>query len=389
MKLIDECKKHFEKYKVYESDERSKTNYEHDAHRFKQTIRYFYDSQLMLETDSYVSSSLHSLNDDFLQHADTDTFRKVFAFAMKGDINEALANDIHPSTAGMVNMQNISVNNTRYIARNLPKDDYELIDTYRNTGGETCEHCGKEHIVNVMVIRNPKGEIFHVGNECVYRLVDIPKEEFDAWNQPFTDAFNAINLYNKNKKNGIYQYWFIYGDNAYFMYCDRPFEEYDFLNTDKVYEHRNKDAIKGKFKIKEYAGIHNITGGEDINYTGAEFLKRMLPVYYKKAVVINHNIMDIVDTVTKSKTENGDIVTYDGFRYDIRELWMKISKLVPYGYDLGTTYSYEHDNMKIEITTMPEDRSKPPEMKITFGKCEAIITYTCDDFEGMRNPFMK
>lgn len=381
---LAECEKIMAEY-LYEDMKREYTGRYRD---FTQNIRYYHKSNLVLELKDNVRSTLSTISTcaDTLGDA-AELYRKLFAFAMRYDIEDAIADDIHPSTAGMVGTKNIRVNNTSYIARNLPKDDYELIDTYRNTSGETCEHCGKEHIVNVMVIENPKGEVFHVGNECVNRLVGIPEEEFDEWNKPFTDAFNTINLYNKNKKSGMYQYWFIYGDNAYFVYCDRPFEQYDFLNTDKKYDHENKEPVKTKLKCKEYTGIHNITGGESINYTGAEFLKRMLPAYYRQAIVINHNILDIVDAVTKSKTENWKYITYDGFKYIINDY--AVQSIVPDKYEFGKDYTYTKGNLKIEVRTLSENKAEYPRWVATLGNCRLEVSYTCDELKNKPNPFLK
>jgi len=381
---VAECRKIVSDYWT----DTTKSEYIHRQRHFTKTIRYYHNSELALEVESEAYGTLYNISRYASRLGDnTEIYRKLFAFAMKYDIEDALAADIHPSTVGMVNKKNIRVNNTRYIARNLPKDDYELIDTYRNKHGEVCEHCGKEHIVNIMVIENPQGEVFHVGNECVWRLVNIPEEEFDEWNQPFTDAYNAINLYNKNEKNGIHQYWFIYGDNAYFVYCDRPFDQYDFLNTDKAYDHERKEPVKTKFKCKEYTGVHNITGGESINYTGVEFLKRMLPVYYKQAVVIDHNIMDIVDTVTKSKTENWKYITYDGFKYDIG-IFDRL-EIVPDKYEFGKEYTYNEGDLKVEVRTISENWEEYPYWKATLGNCKVEVSYTCDELEGTPNPYLK
>lgn len=382
------CEKLVNEYKEYENDIEAKRRYSANKRIFSLNIVYSRNGQVLAEEAKDVKTCIYDLRHDGSKHIDTEMLRKLFAFKMRGDVEDAIAANIRPDMSGMTNKDNVIVNHSRYTARNLPKDKYELIDEYRNPDGEVCEHCGKEHIVNVMVIENPKGEVFYVGKECVKNLVDIPEEEFNEWNQPFVDAINAVGAWNNDKKAGFEQHWFIYGDNAYYVSYDRPLDEYDFLCTDKTYIHASKEPVKGKFKCKEYTGVHNITGGESVNFTGTEFAKKMLPVYYRKAIVIDHNIKDIVDAVTKSKSADWTKFMYDGTEYDISNLAFEIRNLVPWENTAKTSYTLNSGILNVIATTTNDDCTELMNWKIMLGDYEISLSFTCEQLKEIPNPFL-
>ena len=238
--------------------------------------------------------------------------RLAFSLNAKFAMEYARENGIHPDTTGMTNLENSVRRNAVYTERNLPKDHYELVDCYRTHAGEVCEHCGKDPIVNVMVIRNPKGEIFHVGNECVSHLVDIPQEEFeDEWNAPFKEAVNMMAKVRNDKNKGVEGIWYTYKDKCFYVIENKPMFDYelfgsryvldDFLNT-TVYYSVSENAKKKdlSYKVKDVG-----------------FMKHMLPRWYAGSIEVGVNVGDLIEMLYNGKQISFGNFTYDGVKYKI------------------------------------------------------------------------
>lgn len=375
-------------YENHIDSEERKRRYIYTERKLNMTLAYTHNGKVIDEEHSVKKEALARVA--YGTHITEEMLRKLFAFKMKGDFDDTVSADIHPDTSDMPDRSNVVVNNSKYTARELPKDIYELIDVYRNPSGETCEHCGKKHIVNIMVIENPKGEVFHVGNECVWKLVGIPEEEFDQWNQPFVDALNAVTRYNKDGKEGYDRHWFIYGDKCYYLSSEKPLDEYDFLCTEQdfKYNHFTKKSTRGALKFKEYDGVHNITGGESIDYTGVEFMKRLLPVYYKKAIVAHHNIKDIVNIVTKDRNSDWRKFSYDGEEYDISSFTDAVDGWIGYGKRTESN-TYTSGALTVGVEASPADYTKLPRWYAEIDGYGLEITFTCDELENEKNPFLK
>lgn len=233
-----------------------------------------------------------------------DNIKYLLATYFRCNIEDALSKDEHPDVSDMTNLDDTSKQKPVYTPRNLPKDHYELVEYYRTYAYEMCEHCGKFPIVNIMVIKNPKGEIFHVGNECVSHLVDIPEEEFEKeWNVPFKLASGIMNKVRSDKNKNFEKRWYVYGDMCYYLssanpLLDCPFFDTSYFTEKSFYTPKPYKLMKRDFSLKEVR---------------VPFMKRMLPRYYENAVMIDFNIKDMYDMML-----NADYVKYGygSFNYD-------------------------------------------------------------------------
>lgn len=229
--------------------------------------------------------------------------RYVFTMNAKLSIEEAVGNGVHPDTSGMTNLDNPKPRKGVYTKRNLPIDHYTLEDYYRTYPGEICQHCDKNPIINVMVIKNPKGETFHVGNECVSHLVDIPQEEFEEnWNAPFKAASNIMAKMRADKAKGLDGTWYTYKgekrNRCFYVTSAKPLSDYDFFSN----LHSNEKVLKRELSLRE---------------VDEDFMKRMLPRNYADSIEVPVNIADIVDMIYEQRHLNFSNFIYDGVRYDI------------------------------------------------------------------------
>lgn len=233
-----------------------------------------------------------------------NNIRYLLATRFKLSIEDAISKDVHPDTSDMTNLENTTKGEPVYTPRNLPKDHYDLVDYYRTYGSEMCEHCGKYPIVNVMVIKNPKGEVFHVGNECVSHLVDIPEEEFEEeWNAPFKLANGIMNKIRTDKNKNFDGRWYIYGDMCYYISSANPLLDCPFFDTSYLNENGFGTPESYKLMKRDFY----------IKMVKVSFMKRMLPRYYKNATVVDFNIFDMYNIMTNpTYVKNG----YWAFHYN-------------------------------------------------------------------------
>lgn len=255
-------------------------------------------------SNNYVGSSISPLS--------MNNIRYLLATNFKLAIEDALSRNEHPDISGMTNLENPTAKKPVYTPRNLPKDHYELVDYYRTYGGEMCEHCGKYPIVNVMVIKNPNNKVFHVGNECVSHLVDIPEEEFEEeWNAPFKIAGNIMNKIRSDKSKNFEERWYVYGDMCYYISSANPLLDCPFFDTSYFTE-------RGWITPKPYKLMKRDFSIRDAKVS---FMKRMLPRYYKNAIVVDFNIKDMYDLMFDASAlkNNFGSFTYNGVDYEIPE----------------------------------------------------------------------
>lgn len=241
-----------------------------------------------------------------------NNIRYAFSMNAKYTLQYERDNKIHPDTSGMNNLDDSTPYVSRYTEHNLPKDHYDLIECYRTHAGESCEHCGKTPIVNIMVIRNPKGEIFHVGNECVSHLVDLPLEEFEEeWNAPFREASNMIAKVRNDKKKSIDGTWYKYGNKCYYVIENKDMFDYQLFNGCYLRERRGVfcSSVHPTDKVLK----------RDISYIekGAGFTKRMFPRWYSGAIETQINIKDLIDMLYDGRHIDFRNFTYDGVEYKI------------------------------------------------------------------------
>jgi len=259
----------------------------------------------------YKENEVHSQKVDEGTVESVCNMRYLFTLNALLSIKDAVENEIHPDTSGMTNLENTGMRKGVYTKRNLPIDHYTLETCYRTHSGEICQHCGKDPIVNVMVIKNPKGEIFHVGNECVSHLVDIPEEEFEEnWNAPFKLATNIISKVRNDKSKDIDGKWYVYGDKCYYVSSQKPLSDFElfktnYLNDKGMYAARSSYIVREKvlkrdFSVREY---------------DADFVKRMLPRYYASAFKVDVNLSDIAEMLHDGKHISFTNFVYDGTKY--------------------------------------------------------------------------
>ena len=245
-------------------------------------------------------------------HLSTANVRLAFTLNAKLSLEHAKSMKLHPDTSDMTNLDGMPRRKAVYTERNLPKDHYELVDYYRTHSGEFCEHCGKDPIVNVMVIRNPEGKTFHVGNECVSHLVDIPEEEFDEnWNAPFKEAGNMMTKVRNDKNKGIEGTWYTYNNKCFYVIENTPMFDYDFFST--------KYLSDRGISSRGYYDITDKVLKRDLSYKekDADFMKRMLPRWYAESIEIPINIGDLIEMMYNGKKIDFTNFTYDGVHYSI------------------------------------------------------------------------
>lgn len=237
--------------------------------------------------------------------------RYAFSLNAKLTLQYERDNEIHPDTSDMKNLDDSKPYVSRYTERNLPKDHYELVDYYRTHAGEVCEHCGKDPIVNVMVIRNPKGQIFHVGNECVSHLVDLPDEEFETeWNAPFKEANNMMAKVRNDKNKGMAGTWYKHKNKCYYVIENKDIFGFSLFGDKYVND-------RGIFFGLSYVSDKVLK--RDVSYIekGAGFVKRMLPRWYAGSIETKVNIGDLIDMLYNGKNIVFTNFTYDGVDYKI------------------------------------------------------------------------
>lgn len=238
--------------------------------------------------------------------------RYAFSLNAKLSLEDAVRRDEHPDTTGMTNLDESPRRKAVYTERNLPKDHYELVKCYRTYAGEVCEHCGKDPIVNVMVIKNPKGETFHVGNECVSHLVDIPEEEFEEnWNAPFKEAGNMMTKVRNDKNKGIEGTWYTYNGKCFYVIEKKPMFEYALFGDS--YDLGDRLYCGSRYTINEKVLKR------DLNYVEkpVSFMKRMLPRWYANSIEIDVNIGDLINMLYDEKHASFTHFTYNGVDYKI------------------------------------------------------------------------
>lgn len=265
----------------------------------------------------------------------TEAFRKT---PICGKILDVLENGTHPSTEGMTNLD--KAYKPVYTERKLPKDRYKLVTCYRSfTDSEECAHCGKHPIVDVMIIQNPKGEKFHVGNECVRHLVDIPEEEFEEqWNKPFATVSQFMAKVRNDKAKDKYQYWFCITDEngreLKLEYISLPMQmtDYNRLNPNKL---GFEKVLKRDVSVREFE---------------IGFAKKMLPREYAKSIVANFDVAkEVTGLLLDPDYPNGTRVaiapeffrrdSYEHFHFSLNG-WNGVRQYV--GSDVSVTNQDEH-----------------------------------------------
>lgn len=251
-----------------------------------------------------------------------------YAFMMnaKYSMENSVSAGVHPDTSDMENLKGCKPYKPVYTPRNLPKDHYELIDYYRTHAGESCQHCDKTPIVNVMVIENSKKEVFHVGNECVRHLVDIPEEEFEEeWNAPFKEASNVMAKIRSDKEKNFEWKWYTYKDKSYYVFSKKSMFDYDIFGENYMSNGRFyylPEDIRATDKVLK----------RELGYKtkNVYFMKKMLPIYYANSIEVDINVGDLIDIVYNGKNVNFSNFTYDDVNYKIPIEYEKIGRKYTY-----------------------------------------------------------
>lgn len=177
----------------------------------------------------------------------------------------------------------------KYTPRKLKEDNYKLVDYFKNYKKDIpCQHCGKNNIVNIMVIEAPDKNKYLVGNECVFHLVKLSWDEFEEkWNFPFTQASKMTDKMKEDQKRGFASNWFITKDThgvERFVYVATPEEllDNDWFTQSIVRRPPNYKFLKRNFRVVDFS---------------EGFMKRMLPREYVESIHTNVDIKYLMNCI--------------------------------------------------------------------------------------------
>lgn len=242
----------------------------------------------------------------------------------------------------------------KYTPRKLKEDNYKLVDYFKNYNKDIpCQHCGKNNIVNIMVIEAPDKNKYLVGNECVYHLVKLSWDEFEEkWNFPFNQASKMTDKMKEDKKRGFVRNWFITKDKngeERFVYVATPDE---LLNNDWFVQPIVQRASNYKFLKRDFRVVDFSEG----------FMRRMLPREYVESIYTNVDIKYLMNCIYPQ--ESYTKFSFGGVEYNLDEI--KFSNKVP----------CENDNMKIgEFSISIKDDDGLPNIEIKFRNYTYKIRY--------------
>lgn len=91
-----------------------------------------------------------------------------------------------------------------FIKRSLPVDNYTIVETYSLAKEDyiICENCGKV-IHNIAIVKDSKGNVFHVGLDCAATLSGINDFDIAYWSNGFNMAKNIRAKLNKARRAGF------------------------------------------------------------------------------------------------------------------------------------------------------------------------------------------
>lgn len=197
----------------------------------------------------------------------------------------------------------------KYTPRKLKEDNYKLVDYFKNYKKDIpCQHCGKNNIVNIMVIEAPDKNKYLVGNECVFHLVKLSWDEFEEkWNFPFTQAAKMTDKMKEDKKRGFASNWFITKDThgvERFVYVATPEEllDNDWFTQPIVRRPPNYKFLKRNFRVVDFS---------------EGFMKRMLPREYVESIHTNVDIKYLMNCIYPQ--ESYTKFSFGGVEYNLND----------------------------------------------------------------------
>lgn len=286
--------------------------------------------------------------------------RQLLKEYCRKELQETFDNPKHPDSSGIDNFIK-KYKKYIYSPRALKEDNYLLVDYFRNKKQDIpCQHCGKEKIVNIMVIEAPDGKRYLVGSDCVFRLAKMPWDVFEEkWNKPFTMAQRILDMTNKDKKLGWPGNWYVQKNEdgkEMFVYAasrDNPLDcEWFYIpdvKRDPSYKPHRRES-------------HTRLLSEG-------FMKRMLPDEYTDALYTNVDIVYILDCIypTKEMLLHGyNKFSFCGVDYDLNK----------YEYNKKITLLEEDKHINIgEFSVDVENDGGLPKITVKFRNYTYTLKY--------------